>query len=544
MAKKKRDGFYKRGRFWWDSCDPITQKPGSSKCTNIDAARARRVEREHMAANPSYAASKEAMLGEWADKFLELHRPKSAGTKSFNDSKVKALLATLGRERKLATICSGTFDDYVPARRKAKHKTKKRPPNDYTIRRELQKLVAILRMAKRAGCYYGELDALIPEWLEGRYSPRERALSVQEINAFLAALPTRRWRAIAVVCFAIGCRLSEACKLRKSDIDLDNGVVYVSGTKTRKSDRGLPILSPFRQALIEAMSELPIGKISNVDRTFKIACERAKIEKCSPNDLRRTHATLLGERGVDLRQIRDLLGHETITLTKRTYNQAEARRLGPLIEAQLAAAPALEISTESLRIDDSGEKKGRENTVKTSNNQRPPEPKVAGSNLAWRARNSPENEALECTGQHGNTRRHGAVLTNRRQSPCYCCGSFLPDGPADEPRHNCCARLFLDACSGVSSPSEYEFTPVDHGDPARPYTIELAQPQAAPTPDQYRAIIRRALDVLRAWDGFDPDGVDEDTFCDLCCALGKECEELRAALASAGYLDAKGGSNG
>ncbi len=35
MAKKKRDGLYKRGRFWWTSRDPVTGRAASAGCTNI-----------------------------------------------------------------------------------------------------------------------------------------------------------------------------------------------------------------------------------------------------------------------------------------------------------------------------------------------------------------------------------------------------------------------------------------------------------------------------------------------------------------------------
>jgi integrase len=332
MAAKKCDGLYKRGRIYWASRDPLTGDRGvSTKCTDLEAARMWLRERERMHANPQYRASKRAAFGEWAKKFLAGKASKSAATRQFNVSKVKAILTVFPEDLSLSSIDSGTIDDYVVARLNSGGK---RPPKAYTVTREVRIIIAILAKAKRKGCYTGDLDSLQPD-LDGRYTPRERSLTRDEVVAFVDALPNRRWQALAAVCVALGCRLSEACRLAPDDVELDAGLVWIDGRKTSTSNRTLPILSPYRGLLESALAHLPIGKISNIDRTFKVACRKAGIPRLSPNDLRRTHATLNSLMGLPDDLIAKLLGHATVSMTRRVYNRAKASQLAPVAERLL-----------------------------------------------------------------------------------------------------------------------------------------------------------------------------------------------------------------
>ena len=174
---------------------------------------------------------------------------------------------------------------------------------------------------------------------------------------FLEAMPTIKWASLVALCIAIGCRLSEGFRLASEDIDLETGVVWIDGKKTPGSDRTLPIISGFRPLLEAAMPQLPIGEISNVSRTFAIAAKRAGIERCSPNDLRRTHSTLLGKRGLPDDLVARLLGHQTTSMAKRVYNRAKAIELAPVAEKLLAMAEPLQLPAEVVQICDSDRKK-------------------------------------------------------------------------------------------------------------------------------------------------------------------------------------------
>jgi integrase len=356
MASKKCDGLYKRGRIYWASRDPLTGDKGvSTKCTDVEAARMWLRERERLRANPAYLASRQATFGDWATKFLAGKVAKSEATLAFNTSKVKAILTVFPRDLPLSAVDAGAIDDYVVARLNSKGR---RPPKAYTVTREVRTITAILAKAKRKGCYAGDLESLTPD-LDGHYTPRERSLTPEEVVAFVGALPNNHWKALAAVCVALGCRLSEACRITREDVELDSGLVWIDGRKTSTSNRTLPILSPYRSLLESALPHLPIGVISNVDRTFKLAAERAGIPNLSPNDLRRTHATLNSVMGLPDDLIAKLLGHATVSMTKRVYNRARAVQLAPVAERLLEQGKPVEFGKLGFNPTTVVSKKGR-----------------------------------------------------------------------------------------------------------------------------------------------------------------------------------------
>jgi integrase len=55
-------------------------------------------------------------------------------------------------------------------------------------------------------------------------------------------------------------------------------------------------------------------------KAFHRALKRAELQDMRPHDLRHTTATLLGARGIHPKQVQELLGHSSITLTLGTYS--------------------------------------------------------------------------------------------------------------------------------------------------------------------------------------------------------------------------------
>lgn len=336
MATAKRDGFYKRGRVWWVRTDPVTGKARTTKCTDIEAARLWRRARERAAADPASAAAEEAELGPWTDRYLALkERTRSEATAGIIEQKLKQVLRVFGRACKLSTIDTAKCDAYVMTRRGE-------GISDMSISKEWQCLAASLKLAKRAGCFARDLETLRPVDLHATYVPRKRALSRPEVVALLSELkPTHA--ALVAVCVALGCRLSEALRLLPSDVDMERGRVFIRGRKTKGSERWVPVLSVYRSLLEQALPYLPLTvPLGTVHTTILDACRRAKIDRCSPNDFRRTHVTLLAEAGVDRDVTRRLLGHTTTKLVDTVYSQPRTEALSELAERHLlGAAPAL-----------------------------------------------------------------------------------------------------------------------------------------------------------------------------------------------------------
>jgi integrase len=217
-----------------------------------------------------------------------------------------------------------------------------------TVRKELSTLRAALREAEELGWLaVGTHKSVIPTFL-ARYVPRERWLTPEEFSKLCGALadPTRRkhahevaarrrfWITLAVF---LGGRLSEIeSKIHWDEVDLAASVLRLRGTKTAGSDRAIPIPAPLAAILAEVPQENRVGLVagpwSSVRRDLAQACERAGIERVTPNDLRRTYASWLVNAGVPLQQVARLLGHKSTRMVDLVY--------GKLSDATLAAAVA------------------------------------------------------------------------------------------------------------------------------------------------------------------------------------------------------------
>jgi integrase len=287
---QKRDGLYKRGPVWWIRTDPVTGKAQSTYCRDLEAARRYRAVRERLAADPSHAAAETARLDEWIRRVIAVKE--SDGS---SKSTVEVYRTKLGHWLRLApgamlADITPDFVDAFVAQRRTEEVT------DHTISKEVTHLCTVLKAAKRAGCYPLAIETLRPPGLHAGYKPRKRALTREEVVALMAELKPEL-AALVAVCVSLGCRLSEAYRLQPTDVGAAS--VHIRGTKTDESDR----VSLFFQHLpipsSAGAAQLPLGREPNNLRRDLAACVPAgRIPVCTPNDLRRTHATLLrGRRG-------------------------------------------------------------------------------------------------------------------------------------------------------------------------------------------------------------------------------------------------------
>ena len=170
-----------------------------------------------------------------------------------------------------------------------------------------------------------------------------KVLSEDEIRRFLAALKNPKHRAIAFVLYSAGLRVSEAARLRVTDIDSDRNQIHIRQGKGRK-DRYV-MLSPVVLGVLReyARVERPYDWLfpashrrdrhittRTIQREVTQAAARARIEKrVTPHMLRHSFATHLLEAGTDLRYIQELLGHTKISTTVRYTHVArlDARKI-------------------------------------------------------------------------------------------------------------------------------------------------------------------------------------------------------------------------
>lgn len=331
MAKRLPVGFYWRGRKIWCRTDPVTKRERSTGCADIDAAILWRARREREAADPALAAQEQALLGDWIERYLEHRDPLTApSTRRYNREKLEHWLNIFSPSCSLSKLTPLAFDVYLMTRRAKK-------VLDQTIGKEIAVMQRVLRHAKRAGAYAGDLSLLRPAGLPG-CARRSRWLTRRELNALLAECSPRIGAAVALA-VACGARRSEL--LRMTPEHIGDRSIAIPGTKTSRSASLVPIVSIYRPMVEMALEHLPLGAI-NLNRELALAAERAGLERVTPNDLRRTHITILREAGIDRESAKQMLRHSpSSNLIDTVYDQSRPEQLAHSIERSIRGVAPL-----------------------------------------------------------------------------------------------------------------------------------------------------------------------------------------------------------
>ena len=201
-------------------------------------------------------------------------------------------------------------------------------------------------------------------WLEDSYnvknsdigkldSPRKdknlpRPNSVKEIEKLIKSIEKSRekkWdilrnKAIFILLYTCGMRISEALDLRRSVLPLSDSII-IKGKGNK--ERMVPILEITAQVINDYLQSIPFDKKSNdflflgirgnklAPRAFQKVIEKARkengfLETTTPHSLRHSFATHMLNQDTDLRSIQKLLGHSSLSSTE-IYTEVEERKL-------------------------------------------------------------------------------------------------------------------------------------------------------------------------------------------------------------------------
>jgi integrase/recombinase XerD len=153
-------------------------------------------------------------------------------------------------------------------------------------------------------------------------------LSEEEVGHILKKITNPKHRCIIFIIYSAGLRLSEVVNLKLTDIDSKRMLIYIRQGKGKKdrvsllSEKVLVVLRQYyrdykpQEWLFEGLGG---GQYSarSVQEIFKAALQKSGIrKKASVHTLRHSFATHLLERGVDLRYIQELLGHNSVRTTE------------------------------------------------------------------------------------------------------------------------------------------------------------------------------------------------------------------------------------
>ncbi len=182
----------------------------------------------------------------------------------------------------------------------------------------------------------------------------DKYLERDELQALLAALPSKQWRLLASFLALSGLRFGEAAALTRADVSGASITVskgYCSNTKvtsapkTASSIREVAIQPELRKIISEVLDysrtrELALGYRSDLlfasDRGEHISIRAfneylkdhsgaVTHKKVTAHVFRHTHASLLMEAGIPIETISRRLGHESSQITREIYLHVTAR---------------------------------------------------------------------------------------------------------------------------------------------------------------------------------------------------------------------------
>jgi len=164
-------------------------------------------------------------------------------------------------------------------------------------------------------------------------------LTPAEVSRLMAALPTDKHRALVMLAYGAGLRVSELCRLRVDDIDAKRMLLHVRPSK-RGRERHV-MLSPKLLAALRAYWKTSRPKGPHLfpgrggqatltrETVFRAIRKAARVaglsQRVSPHTLRHCFATHLLDAGTDLRTLQILLGHASLKSTMAYLHVSAAR---------------------------------------------------------------------------------------------------------------------------------------------------------------------------------------------------------------------------
>ena len=136
-------------------------------------------------------------------------------------------------------------------------------------------------------------------------------------------------RDIFILIVDAGFRINEASVLKWSDVDFENGVIYLYRSKVSNDDF-IPMTNRLRATLINRRNAVDgdyvfpgrFGghKTIKNNRALEAAFRRAGVTDVSSHNLRKTFATRLLNRGAAITDVQHMLGHASVKTTERSYS--------------------------------------------------------------------------------------------------------------------------------------------------------------------------------------------------------------------------------
>jgi integrase len=296
-------------------------------------------------------------LAQAVDRYMQFKADR--GKRSLKNDRftfIKQLLPYLGLSLPLRQLTSEKIADFEEKRIKE--------VSVYTVRNELACLRHLLRLAHKKWGYLDRVpDIEMPKAPKGR----TRFLSEEEIARLLTACGQSKNRALhAIVVLAIntGMRKGELLNLTWERVDLTRDLGFGATVTLYDTKSGEPRGVPLNQVAVSTLAAIEPDMTKRLGRVFKRstgedqisvrtawerALKRADISNFRFHDLRHTCGSYLTMRGRPMREIQEVLGHKSLSMTLR-YSHLSPKHLRSCVESLDGLTPTISLDDDSRKM--------------------------------------------------------------------------------------------------------------------------------------------------------------------------------------------------
>ena len=207
-----------------------------------------------------------------------------------------------------------------------------RPRKPATIVREMSILSKLFKLAVRNDlCEYNPCSRID---LPSVSNIQDRILQLCNEAKFLNAFRNKLQHDISLTVLYTGLRQKDVLGLSVDQVDLENEEIRLVQGKTKRLVV-IPILPKLLSMLAERCEKydgllFPSYRtghqLTSIKNGIRFACTRAKIDRVTIRDLRRTFGTRLHENGFDDKTVADLLGHADLRSVHRYKRGTEIKK--------------------------------------------------------------------------------------------------------------------------------------------------------------------------------------------------------------------------
>ena len=196
-------------------------------------------------------------------------------------------------------------------------------------------------------------------------SHSRRELTLSEIKRLLAAakkegmrdagrgMRADEWHTLFLIGIYTGLRLGDCCRLGWSSVNLEQGIIQLIPSKTKRHAHGRPVTIPIHPDLLAELVAVPpeqragyvlpgigesyaaarwhvcrpIGRIfqaAGIVTSVKIEGRRTRTPEATFHSLRHSFVSFAANAGVPLHVVQSIVGHESTAMTRHYYHESAA----------------------------------------------------------------------------------------------------------------------------------------------------------------------------------------------------------------------------